>query len=281
MAPNRLGINHGHTLSLAQSLSYPNSLFSYSSSPFGSSNGIVDNEFGQPSMTLDYDPPPLSAVGAPAPRNQVDFARGFGLDVPLESEEEDEGGRQAHEVLDADHSEDEEQKEEDGDRTQDMELDDGASSERGPALEIDDASTTGPESRLHSRHVSRVSAALSLRSVGGNFQAQFESVEKELETKDALGNGEIQVGQIVDVGGGRDRDEPQEEEEEEVQRPVDPTEEWTGSEDAYLGPEASEDEVCFPSTIFLHQALKHHYLNVEHRFVLQPIRRRTSSARTK
>lgn len=290
MAPNRLGINHGHTLSLAQPLSYPSSLFSHSPSPFGGSNGVVDNEFGQPlslngmhsHMTLDYDPPPLSAVGAPAPKSQVDFMRGFGLDVPLESEEEDEERREAHDVLDTDHSEDEEQKEEDGNRTQDMELDDDTLLERGPALEIDDATTTGPQSRLHSRHVSRVSAALSLSSVGGNFQAQFESAEKELGTKDAFENGEAQVDQIVEVGEGQNRDEPQEEEEEEVQRPIDPTEEWTGSEDACFGAEASEVEVCFPSpTISLHQALKRYYLNVEHRFVLQPIRRRTSTSRPK
>jgi len=169
------------------------------------------------------------------------------LDVPLESEEEEEEGPEAHSVPEPDRSEDEEPKEEeDGDKTQDMELDNDALSERCPAVEIDDATTTGPESRLHSRHVSRISAALSLKSVGANFQAQFESAQKELEMNDAVGNGEAHVGQIVEVGEGQDRDELQEEEEEEVQRPVDPTEEWTGSEDAYLGTEASEDEVCFP-----------------------------------
>ena len=52
---------------------------------------MVENEFGVSGplnrSNPEYVPPPLSAVGAPA-WNQIDFVRGFGLDVPLESEKE-------------------------------------------------------------------------------------------------------------------------------------------------------------------------------------------------
>ena len=84
--------------------------------------------------------------------------------------------------------------------------------------------------------------------------------------KDALENGDPHVRQIVEVGKGQDRDTGK------GGAPVDLTEEWTGSEDAFLGTEPSEDDA-------LHQALKNYYSNVEQWFALQP-RRRTSTPRT-
>ena len=220
MATNRLG-QHGHTVSLAP-FSNTSSFSEYLAT---SSNGVVDNEFGATSSVFpderrsaDCMPPPLSAVGAPAPNNQLDFIRGFGLDVPLESEEEHE--EQAS--RDTEPFEDE-----DVDRTRDMELDDKSETdETRPIMEVDD-STTDEDSRLHSRHVSRISVALSLRSVGGNFQSQFEDEEKKTE----------------DEREDQDEFSEEEEEEEDSQRPADPAGDWTGSEDLYLGKEV-DDKVC-------------------------------------
>jgi hypothetical protein len=254
MATSRLG-QHGHTTSLAQPPSFfnTNSLFSDSSSRFGAAfNGVVDNEFGastasssgvpdgRPTST-DYMPPPLSAVGAPAPKSQLDFIRGFGLDVPLESEEEDD-----EEVVQrAGHLEDEE---EDGDGTQDMDLDDKSEAEGTRArMEIDDSTTaTEGDSRLHSRHVSRISAALSLRSFGGIFQSQFEDAQKEIEIEEAEDGAKVDA-----IGSGHLSQDEILEEEEEVPRPVDPTDDWTGSEDLCLETMPSDDEVRSLIYLFL------------------------------
>lgn len=107
----------------------------------------------------------------------------------------------------------------------------------GDMSEMDDGTTTAPQSRLHSRHVSKLSAALSLRSVGGNFQAQLQNAavaaQRQVE--------EDQAGVDADQSG----------DEREQIRPhnrlldIDPVEEWTGSEDVYLGTETSDDEVSF------------------------------------
>ena len=194
------------------------------------SNGVVDNEFGAASTSAlqqawsDFVPPPLSAVGAPAPKNQLDFIRGFGLDVPLESEEEDED--EAAQRIES--SEDEE---EDDDSTQDMDLDDSSEAGTGATAEVDDAVTTEGDSRFHSRHVSRISVALSLRSVGGNFQAQFENEKRERENRDD--DAKVDATELS----------AQDKITEEVQPPVDPTDEWTGSEDLNYGAEVSDDEV--------------------------------------
>jgi len=69
------------------------------------------------------------------PTTHADFARGFGLDVPLESEEEEE----------------QEQGQDETDKEQDMDIDDP----------LPDDSTTAPGTRIHSRHVSRLSDTLS------------------------------------------------------------------------------------------------------------------------
>lgn len=245
-------------MSLAHPLSnsYPSSLFSNSPSPFAGSNGVMENEFGtsvdgcyhrndnQHNNNSEYVPPPLSAVGGPT-ENQIDFVRGFGLDVHLESEEEGEMMENDSAVSDVKELESvpEEPEEEGGDRTQDMDLDDEDHSRLqhstvhqqfhlppGITVEIDDASTTGPESRLHSRHVSRLSAALSLRSVGGNFSSQVESAQREMEERrggfEAL--DELRAGGQVDV---EDKQSSSSNDYEELERPVDPVDEWTGSED--------------------------------------------------
>ena len=95
--------------------------------------------------------PPLSAFS----ENLPNFALGFGLDIP-EADETQEATDQPQVAkhaagdtnpVDANDSEDEE-------------FDDGE-------LDGRDGSTTAPNSRYHSRHVSRLSGALSLLSVGG------------------------------------------------------------------------------------------------------------------
>jgi hypothetical protein len=147
-------------------------------------------------------PPPLSAV--PRSDSRPDFIRGFGLDIPEEEEEE----VQQDEVEGGD-----------GEATQDMELEENGTNE---VVDFDGASTTAPHSRLHSRHVSRLSAALSLRSVGGNLNAIFG--EDDAVQDDAATHPEQHIGRDdVDV--------------------EDAIGEWTGSEDVYLGNESSDNEV--------------------------------------
>ncbi|KAF8168344.1 hypothetical protein B0H34DRAFT_685136 [Crassisporium funariophilum] len=219
---------HGHSMSLAQPPSYQSSSYSASTSPFnpfgpgavlGSDSGHeyfesqpradgIHAPQGRIPMTApDFVPPPLSAVGN---ANHVDFIRGFGLDVPVE-EEVDEN--------DMNEDEQDASDEDDGDATQDMELEEKYG---GEIMELDDGTTTAPQSRLHSRHVSRLSATLSLRSVGGNFTSHFQGAPEESE------------GEQQDL-------------EEDFERPQNPhledaVEEWTGSEDVYLGIETSDDE---------------------------------------
>ena len=254
---SRLG-QHGHTVSLAQpsSFSNTNSLFSEASSHVGvAPNGIVDNEFGVASMSslaafpdgrrasIDYLPP-LLGVGVPAPKNQLDFVRGFGLDVPLESEEEEE--EEEEEVAQRDEPSDED---DDGDMTQDMDL--GDNSQVDPMVEVDAMMTIEGDGCLHSRHVSRISGALTLRSVGGNFQAEFEEEQREMEERDAANVDAIESGQF-----GQD----DEEEQEGMQRPVDPADDWTGSEDLYLGTELSDDEVCSIFIFHFYNTINMHYI---------------------
>ncbi|KDR84748.1 hypothetical protein GALMADRAFT_233069 [Galerina marginata CBS 339.88] len=235
-SPNRgmrfLTNRHGHTMSLAQPPSYQSSLFSVSPSPFNpfgpgailGSESIADSQISESSadgihapqgrvpMTAPSFVPPLSAVGGN--KSHVDFIRGFGLDVPQESEEED-----------AQHNGDTDEYN-DGDATQDMELD-----ENDGDIELDDGTTTAPQSRLHSRHVSKLSAALSLRSVGGNFTSQFKAAPEEVEQQN-------RDEEEADDGG----DEADKENEPPHNQEIDPVEEWTGSEDLYLGLETSDDE---------------------------------------
>ena len=205
---------------------------------------MVENEFGVSGPlnrnNPEYVPPPLSAVGAPA-WNQIDFVRGFGLDVPLESEKEGEERESVVSDTKELESVPEEESEGDGegDRTQDMELEDEDHSHSvhhhlpaGFTVEIDDASTTGPDSRLHSRHVSRLSAALSLRSVGGDFFTQVESAQREMEERrgmDGFGGGFEGLDELKAVGQVEEKQSDESDLDDE--RPVDPVEEWTGSED--------------------------------------------------
>ena len=240
-------------MSLAQPTSYQSSLFSSAPSPFnpspfnpfghtalapesvadstvsessiGLNDGIIAPQGRVPLSMPNFAPPPLSAVGGN--KSHIDFIRGFGLDVPLESEEEQEA-EDGHNGEQADD-------ESDGYSARDDPASDGEAEDLG---EFDDGETTGPRSRMHSRHVSKLSAALSLRSVGGNFTAQF-------------GNGEDQIEQQSEDGNdGSDEAEKENEPPRDMPAVLDPAvEEWTGSEDVYLEQEESDDEVSLTHEI--------------------------------
>lgn len=211
---------HGHTMSLAQPPSYQSSLFSPSPSlynPLGGatvpvSESSMDSEASPPDpihapqgrvpMAAPSFAPPLSAVGGN--KTHIDFIRGFGLETPMESEEETEPEKVEPEV------------EVQNNILQETDL------EENYVDEAEDDSTTAPHSRLHSRHASRISATLSLRSVGGNFTQFRDAPEEEAETVQEPGEASRQHVVLDDE-----------------------VEEWTGSEDVYLGIDTSEDEVSF------------------------------------
>ncbi|PPQ90421.1 hypothetical protein CVT25_014939 [Psilocybe cyanescens] len=237
---------HGHTMSLAQPPSYQSSLFSSPPSqynPFGpqailGSESVADSQISESSGDAIYapqgrvpmtapsfaPPPPLSAVGGNV--SHIDFIRGFGLDAPQESEEESEEAQ-------AELAEESEQEEFNGNINEDLELE---NSSEGELVEYDDGTTTVPQSRLHSRHVSKLSAALSLRSVGGNFTAQFQNASEEPEQRE---NNEDDADDEDDEA---EKENEPPEQREPPQLDIDPVEEWTGSEDLYLGLETSDEE---------------------------------------
>lgn len=229
--PGALG-RHGHALSLAQVPSYQSSLFSSPGpiNPYGSNLALGTESVAESSDNISEQgqneiwaphaqapigsasfnvAPPISAIGGN--KSHVDFIRGFGLDVPLESEEEGE---------DADGKPEGDEEEEEGDKTQDMELDDDfrrASHVSATDADATDADiehdndfedtisigevTTAPHSRLHSRHVSRLSAALSLRSLGGRGLSETTTnvvAENDVEDAVAEWTGSEDVGVASD-----------------------------------------------------------------------------------
>ena len=156
-------------------------------------------------------PPPMPVRADSRP----DFVRGFGLDAPDETEEEleqeDVQAEQDDQSIPEEHEEEQALAEASHstlagiDDTMDMELDvDEADAEVGSI-------TTAAQSRIHSRHVSRLSATLSVLSAGGHVS------DAELRAaRNAQGERE---GDIEDAG------------------------EWTGSEDLRTTAETTEDEV--------------------------------------
>lgn len=132
-----------------------------------------------------------------------DFTRGFGLDIPEEDEEEEEADTFGNAV--------------DG-------LAGGLLSEEGD--EVDDDATTAA---AHSRHVSRTSIALSLKSMGG--RGGNLEVPDRIETTHENGPPELDraVQWNLDVQASLSQDEAGQGESE-----MDPDliGEWTGSEDS-------------------------------------------------
>ncbi|KAF8875019.1 hypothetical protein CPB85DRAFT_1444158 [Mucidula mucida] len=125
--------------------------------------------------------------------SRPDFTRGFGLEIPEEEEEEEEDA-ELPAMGEADDTDVEEPE-------------DDESSHHG--------SGTASPSRHHSRHTSRLSAALSLRSFG-------------VFNTDGL-------NERTDVKPGDLHVEPEKQD-------LDGVEEWTGSEDVFMGHESSDNE---------------------------------------
>ncbi|EKM60392.1 uncharacterized protein PHACADRAFT_82113 [Phanerochaete carnosa HHB-10118-sp] len=218
--PPRFQNRHGHSLSLAHSgtLYNPSAAFN----PFGPSATLGSDQIfqrsspGAPGITANAESAPLHApqgrvpanvnsLAVPAPlsrpESRPDFSRGFGLDVTEEEEEPPE----------------EEQRDE-GELT-DALADATETTDEDP---LADGTTTAAQSRIHSRHVSKLSAALSLCSVGRN------------EEQVILNSSTPPMATLKEPEG-----------EQEV-LDTDAVEEWTGSEDMK---ETSDDEVCPPYSI--------------------------------
>ena len=187
--------------------------------PFGPNPPLLSDSIRSPDTRSDPGAPTDQSL-APPPMpvradSRPDFVRGFGLDVPDETEEELE--QEEGQTEEDDQSVLEEHEEErvlgeashialaGTDDTMDMELDvDEADAEVGSI-------TTAAQSRVHSRHVSRLSATLSVLSVGSHVS--------DTELRAARNVPGEREGDLEDVG------------------------EWTGSEDLRTTAETTEDEV--------------------------------------
>ncbi|KAJ7480041.1 hypothetical protein B0H11DRAFT_2157981 [Mycena galericulata] len=213
-APRFLTNRHGYSMSLAQ----PPTFLPSSAAPISFGGGPTQNPFGPnaflgsdqrsdteseaepihaPQGRVPLSMPSLTAaqsLGRPESRDsRPDFTRGFGLDV---TEEEDET-------------------EEEGEGNDSFATNDGDNADGEDSEEEGEGLTTA----RHSRHVSRLSAALSLRSVGGVVGDNLNGYAHE-RTDPAPGD----ASQDMDL-------------DQEVAA------EWTGSEDQeQLGQETSEDE---------------------------------------
>ncbi|KAH9053318.1 hypothetical protein EDB87DRAFT_1652018 [Lactarius vividus] len=218
MAASSAPLRHGHSLSMAAAPFIP-------MRPYATfNNSIAFNSFGtslapdairSPDARSDPGLPTDQSLAPPAmparADSRPDFIRGFGLDVPEEAEEELEETEPDEQVVTEIHEEEPMVAEVShiavtgADDTIDMELEEEADAEVGDI-------TTAAQSRIHSRHVSRLSAALSLRSVGGHME--YPEPEIELDGQD----------------------------EREMDPEDDAIGEWTGSEDLRTPTEFTEDE---------------------------------------
>lgn len=167
-------------------------------------------------------PQPLSR-----PESGPDFMRGFGLDITEEEEEPEEGALARVEVQE---------------ERAETEVGTDATQEDNEDLDQDGVSTVA-QSRIHSRHVSRLSAALSLMSVGGTTEP--------LSATAVMPPTEV-VPLRSPVGGVEVDDMDQ-----------DAVGEWTGSEDLPIVGETSEDEVRIFCVSF-HSGLHYELTYVEY-----------------
>ncbi|THH17190.1 hypothetical protein EW146_g3571 [Bondarzewia mesenterica] len=217
--PPRFQNRHGHSLSLSQSPSFQSSTFNPAAAfnPFGPNATLGSDTIyhrASPSLAVNQDSSARSDPGAPTEQSlappilplradsRPDFVRGFGLDIPEEEEppEDEELAQASHTAHMTE-----------GD-TLDMSIDDGPIEDGDDETEEQGSVTTAPQSRLHSRHVSRLSTALSLLSVGGQIQEPNGHMHSQI--------------------GGPDVDDLDK----------DAVGEWTGSEDLRTGEETTEDE---------------------------------------
>ncbi|KZT68449.1 hypothetical protein DAEQUDRAFT_671259 [Daedalea quercina L-15889] len=219
--PPRFQGRHGHSMSLAQ----PPSLQAHSPvynpaaafNPFGPGATLGSDQVQRVSpgpARLDIQAPQgrapanFASLAPPPtlsrPESRPDFMRGFGVEIPEEEEPEEE-------------------------RPAPIEI-----IEEGVETEVEDAGndeedvSTVAQSRIHSRHVSKLSAALSLRSVGGiidDGSSTFVDAQRvPVPARSPDGSPMVE-----------DVDEYDDHDQEAVG-------EWTGSEDLRTGAETSEDE---------------------------------------
>ncbi|EMD41412.1 hypothetical protein CERSUDRAFT_79057 [Gelatoporia subvermispora B] len=220
--PPRFQNRHGHSMSLAHPLPAHSPVYNPAAAynPFGPNATLgSDQMFAQisrgplsagpdniiapqgrvPANFATLAPPPTVS----RPESRPDFLRGFGLDVTEEEEEPEEAAeREDGEVeLDSTHAT--------ANTTVREEIGD---------FEPDGTSTVAA-SRVHSRHVSRLSAALSLASVGGMADETVlaSSPRREVVPEQNL-TEDVEVDDVDALGT------------------------WTGSEDLRTGEETSEDE---------------------------------------
>ena len=152
---------------------------------------------GRVPMSIPSLAPPSISRGSSRP----DFVRGFGLDIPEEEEPQEE---EPHPDTDVDET------------SQDN--DDGLGLVRAPSQPMTEPEGMTPlaQSQFHSRHVSRLSHALSLHSVGGIHDVDMSDQVDMVPIRSPVGNPTIDDLDKEAVG------------------------EWTGSEDVRLD---SDDEV--------------------------------------
>lgn len=210
-SPN-LQPRHGHSLSLAQPPTH--SLYPGPSiNPFGH-NAVLGSDSLRSSPHLQAEifapqgrvPVPYSSLAPPSAPSSTsdsrpDFTRGFGLDIPEEEEEDEEDTRRMSEEGESEEEEEEED-------ANDTEPEDGPSG----------GTATANSQHHHSRHASKLSAALSLRSFGV-FNSETFNERTDIEP---AGHDTLDTVRKHDLDG---------------------VEEWTGSEDVFMGQESSDDEV--------------------------------------
>lgn len=190
--------------------------------PLGHSVTIPSDGLRSPDRRSDPGAPTDQSLAPPAmparADSRPDFMRGFGLDVPEETEEELELEQEQAEQDEQDDSEGHEEERVLAEASHVALM--GSDDTMNMDLDVDEADaevssiTTAAQSRIHSRHVSRLSASLSLLTVGGHV-----SDREEIES-DAIEQGERDGDSEDDAIG-----------------------EWTGSEDMRTTTETTEDEV--------------------------------------
>ena len=188
---------HGYSLSVLNPAAEPTYNPAAAFNPFGPQATLGSDQIFPRNLNVDRPPSksPNSVGGQSSrPLSRPDFIRGFGLDIPEEEEPPEEA--------DADNEKGE-------DQGSDMDL---VETDADVGAETEDEGVA-MLNRIHSRHVSRLSAALSLRSVG--------------RQQDSLPDARSPIiNPMVD-------------ELDLVEKETDGVAEWTGSED----PRGDSDEV--------------------------------------
>ncbi len=121
-----------------------------------------------------------SPLSVSRPDSRPDFTRGFGLDISEEEEEEEEGVAEDENISQADSDEEGFDEEVDDDEDQGTQ---------------DAGMTTASQNQRHSRHTSKLSAALSLRSFGV-FNVDGLSERTDLEPR-ADGNISMETSRVT------------------------------------------------------------------------------------